>query len=50
MGIVPAEPQHIPEIVKIWKELMDFHERINPVFGRSEKGHTYYQDHLRKMM
>jgi ribosomal protein S18 acetylase RimI-like enzyme len=50
MDIVPAEPQHIPEIVEIWKELMDFHERINPVFGRGENGHTYYQDHVRKMM
>lgn len=50
MDIVSAEPQHIPEIVEIWKELMDFHERINPIFGRGENGHTYYQDHLRKMM
>ncbi|MBU7023845.1 MAG: GNAT family N-acetyltransferase [Theionarchaea archaeon] len=50
MDVVPAEPQHIREIVEIWKELMDFHERINPVFGRGENGHTYYQDHLRKMM
>ncbi|MBU7014651.1 MAG: GNAT family N-acetyltransferase [Theionarchaea archaeon] len=50
MDIIPAQHQHIPEIVEIWKELMDFHEQINPIFGRGKKGHVHYQMHLDKMM
>ncbi|MBU6997934.1 MAG: GNAT family N-acetyltransferase [Theionarchaea archaeon] len=50
MHIVSAGPQHVPDIIEIWKELMDFHEKIDPGLGRGEKGHIHYQKHIERMM
>lgn len=50
MDIVTGAESHIPEIVKIWKELMDLHENIDPFFARSEKGHIHFADRIRKLI
>jgi ribosomal protein S18 acetylase RimI-like enzyme len=47
MEIIEAIDSHIPEIVELWKEFMDFHKDIDPVFSRSEDGHLSFEKHLR---
>jgi len=39
MEIIPARVEHIPEIVEIWKEFIDYHGEFEPVFRRCEEGH-----------
>ncbi|MBN1572379.1 MAG: GNAT family N-acetyltransferase [Deltaproteobacteria bacterium] len=42
MKVVPAADLHIPEMVEIWKEFMDFHSDIDPFFKRREDGHENF--------
>ncbi len=37
--VVRAKQTHVPEIVKIWGELMDGHMVRDPIFTRSKVGH-----------
>jgi len=46
MEITEATDNHIPEILEIWKEFMDFHKDIDPRFARSENGHLNFEKHL----
>lgn len=48
--IHPAEDSHIPGIIEIWKELMDFHKDIDPLFTRTEDGHVAFADHMNKLI
>jgi ribosomal protein S18 acetylase RimI-like enzyme len=50
LDIVTAAESHIPEIVDIWKELMDFHKDIDPFFARSENGHVHFGDHVHELI
>jgi ribosomal protein S18 acetylase RimI-like enzyme len=50
MQITVAEDSHVPGIVEVWKELMDFHRDIDPHWTRSENGHTNWENFLREMM
>lgn len=50
MEITVAKDAHIPGIVEVWKELMDFHMDIDPRFTRSENGHISFEKHLRDMI
>ena len=50
MEITEATDNHIPEILEIWKELMDFHKDIDPRFARSENGHLSFDKHLRDVI
>ncbi len=43
MEITPATRSHVPEIVEIWKEFMDFHKGVDPFFSRSENGHSNFE-------
>lgn len=36
----------IPAIVLLWRELMDFHGRLNPVFTRAFDGEEQYREQL----
>ena len=47
MEIIEATDSHIPEIIELWKEFMDFHKDIDPVLSRSEDGHLNFEKHLR---
>lgn len=38
MEIREAVPHDLLEVVDLWKELMDFHKELNPVFTRSTEG------------
>jgi GNAT superfamily N-acetyltransferase len=43
VDIVAAQRNHIPEIVNLWKELMDFHKQIDPFYERDEGGHQSFE-------
>ena len=50
MEIVEANDAHIPGIVDVWKEFMDFHKDIAPSLARSKDGHLNFADHLRDLI
>lgn len=48
--VLPVQDAHIPEIIKIWKEFMDFHKGIDLFFARSADGHIHQEKHIRDSM
>ena len=50
MEITIAENSHVPGIVEVWKEFMDFHKEIDPYNARSEDGHIHMEKYLRDSM
>ena len=36
----------VPSIVELWKELMDFHKAVDPVFTRCRGGHKAFAEYL----
>jgi len=50
MEIITATEKHIPEIVELWKEFMDFHKDIDPRFPMRKDAHLEWEKHLRELM
>jgi ribosomal protein S18 acetylase RimI-like enzyme len=50
MKIVPAADSHVPEIVEIWKEFMDYHGDIDPFFKRRKDGHKNFEKFVRELI
>jgi ribosomal protein S18 acetylase RimI-like enzyme len=50
MQITVAEDSHVPGIVEVWKEFMDFYQEIDPYNGRSQDGHIHMEKYLRDSM
>jgi ribosomal protein S18 acetylase RimI-like enzyme len=48
--IAPAADRHIPEIVEIWKEFIDYHRGIDPFFTRREDGHVNFERFVRGLI
>ncbi|MHC4619221.1 MAG: GNAT family N-acetyltransferase [Planctomycetota bacterium] len=48
MTIRKARQGDIGAVVELWKELMDFHKALDPVFARSRGGHKAFAEYLRK--
>jgi len=48
VAIRKARVKDIPAAVELWKELMDLHEALDPVFTRSRGGHKAFAEYLRK--
>lgn len=46
--VVNAKKIHIPEIIEIWKELMDFHSDIDPFFTRKDNGHQIFEEYVKE--
>lgn len=46
MRILYATDRHIPGIVARWKELMDYHRRLDPAFTRRPDGHRRFAHFL----
>ncbi|MFC1953482.1 hypothetical protein ACFLWR_05065 [Chloroflexota bacterium] len=40
LEITTASEKHIPEIVELWKEFMDFNAEIDPYDTRGKDSHT----------
>ena len=43
-----ATVKDIPAAVELWKELMDLHKALDPVFTRRRGGHKAFAEYLRK--
>ena len=50
MEILVATDKHIPGIIELWKEYMDFHKDIDPYLSRGEDGHIKFENQLRDLM
>lgn len=48
--ILRAGEEHIPAIIEIWKEFMDFHRERDPFFSRREDGHANFEKFLDERM
>ncbi len=45
-----AQDAHVPGMVALWKEFMDFHKDIDPRFPAREDAHIGFEKHLRDLM
>jgi GNAT superfamily N-acetyltransferase len=43
-----ARQGDVGAVVELWKELMDFHKALDPVFTRRRGGHKAFAEYLRK--
>ncbi len=50
MEIAVAQDAHVPGMVALWKEFMDFHKNIDPRFPAKEDAHIGFEKHLRGLM
>jgi N-acetylglutamate synthase-like GNAT family acetyltransferase len=41
-----ATAKDVPAILELWKELMDFHKKLDPIFTRSSSGHKRFAEFL----
>ena len=41
-----ATIKDVPAIVELWKELMDFHKKLDPIFTRAKSGHEKVSEYL----
>ena len=48
MRVLIVEDKNIPEIIKLWEELLDFHKNIDTYWSRSKDGHIAYEKFLRE--
>lgn len=48
--VTKARRKHIPRIVEMWKDFMDFHAKVDPFYKRDPKAHIGYQKHLEKVI
>jgi GNAT superfamily N-acetyltransferase len=44
--ILKATTKDVPAIVELWKELMDYHKKLDPLFTRSTSGHKRFAEFL----
>jgi GNAT superfamily N-acetyltransferase len=50
MRVLKADRSHIPAILELWKELMDFHRPFDALFTRSEDGEASMATHLEQII
>ena len=50
MDIITASESHIPTMVELWNEFMDYHRDIQPVYTRAEDAGTKFGEHLKGLM
>nr|MDO8080935.1 hypothetical protein [Candidatus Freyarchaeota archaeon] len=50
MEIVPATYSHVPEIVDLWKEFMDYGKSVDPLLSRREDGHLNFEKYLKDLI
>lgn len=43
-----ATPKDVPEILELWKELMDFHKKLDSIWTRSDSGHKRFAEFLKE--
>lgn len=50
MEIITATEKHIPEIIELWKEFMDFHKDVDPRFPLSSDGPANQEKHILNLL
>jgi ribosomal protein S18 acetylase RimI-like enzyme len=50
LTVARAEPEHLPAILELWKELMDYHAPFDPLFTRADDGEQTFASHLRDLI
>ena len=50
MEIIAAAERHIPAIIELWKEFMDFHKDFDSRFPMRKNAHLSFDNHLRELM
>lgn len=50
MEIVRAAEHHVPGIIELWKEFIDYHKEIEPVYARTADGVEKFEEYLKKLM
>ncbi|HUV45393.1 MAG TPA: GNAT family N-acetyltransferase [Dehalococcoidales bacterium] len=48
MEIAVAQDAHVPGIVEVWKEFMDFHKDIDPHWTRAEDGQIHFENRVQE--
>ena len=48
MKVIPAADSHLPEMIEIWREFMDFHSDLDPFLERREDGHEHFEKYVRE--
>jgi len=47
MNVTAAREEHIPQIVELWKDLMDLHKKFDPFFSRRPDGDARFTEFLK---
>ena len=50
MEITAATAVHVPEIVELWKEFMDFHRNCDPFFTRNKDAHKAFEEYVKEQI
>jgi len=50
MSIILAEESHIPQIIEVWKEFMDYHRKLDSFFSRRDDGHLNFEKYINELM
>ena len=48
--IVRADKSHVVQIMEVWKEFMEYHQRIDPYYGTVEDGHLRFGEYMTERM
>lgn len=48
--IQKASESHIPKIVELWKEFIDFHKGIDSFYTRSKDGHVKFGEYIGRLL
>jgi ribosomal protein S18 acetylase RimI-like enzyme len=50
MDVVRAAESHLPTILNLWREIMDYHRDFDAYWIRAEDGHISFEKHLRELL
>ncbi|OFW57369.1 MAG: hypothetical protein A2W01_06945 [Candidatus Solincola sediminis] len=48
LKVIPAEESHIPQVIELWKELMDFHRGLDGFYSRKKDGEISFRNYMEK--
>ncbi|MFX1574693.1 MAG: GNAT family N-acetyltransferase [Promethearchaeota archaeon] len=50
MSIILANESHIPQIIEVWKEFMDYHKNLDSFFSRRDDGHLNFKNYVSELI
>ncbi len=48
--IVEAKQRHVPRMIEIWREFIDFHVDRDPIYARRDDAHHFFEKYLKGFM